>query len=100
MQDTTAAYTYSYTISVQLTPLPVHPNPVKYGFFYVDLPTADSPSQFQLSDLSGKVLQSIIEPAGLSRVQINVPGLPNGTYLLSWTNGKRSARQAVLVLSP
>ncbi|HVS97716.1 MAG TPA: FG-GAP-like repeat-containing protein [Puia sp.] len=100
MQDTTAFYTYSYTISVQLTPLPVHPNPVKYGFFYVDLPTADSPSQFQLSDLSGKVLQTISEPAGLSRVRIDVPGLANGTYVLSWTNGKRSARQPILVLSP
>jgi len=100
MQDTTASYTYSYTISVQLASLPVHPNPVKYGFFYVELPTTDSPSQFQLSDLSGKVLQAFSEPAGLSRVQINVPGLPNGTYLLSWTNGKRSGRQAILVLSP
>ena len=100
MQDTTAAYTYSMTIAIQLTPLPVHPNPVKYGFFYVDLPVSTSPSEFQLSDLSGKVLQTIIEPAGLSRVQINVPGLPNGTYLLSWTNGHRSARQSVLVLSP
>ena len=100
MQDTTAAYTYSYTISLQLTPLPVHPNPVKYGFFYVDLPTTDSPSKFELSDLSGKVLQTISEPAGLSRVQINVPGLSNGTYLLSWTNGKRTARQAIVVLSP
>jgi len=66
----------------------------------VDLPTTDSPSKFELSDLSGKVLQTISEPAGLSRVQINVPGLSNGTYLLSWTNGKRTARQAIVVLSP
>ena len=100
MQDTTASYTYSQTISLQLATLPVHPNPVKYGFFYVDLPNTDSPSQFQLSDLSGKVLQTITEPPGLSRVQINVPGLPNGTYLLSWTNGKRSSSQPILVLSP
>jgi hypothetical protein len=100
MQDTTVSYTYSYTISIQLASLPVHPNPVKYGFFYVDLPTTDSPSEFQLSDLSGKVLQSISEPPGISRVEINVPGLPNGTYLLSWTNGKRSGRQTILVLSP
>ena len=100
MQDTTASYTYSYTISLQLAPLPVHPNPVKYGFFYVDLPTTDSPSKFELSDLSGMVLQTINEPAGMSRVQINIPGLPNGTYQLSWTNGKRSARQTILVLSP
>ena len=100
MQDTTASYTYSYIIALQLASLPVHPNPVKYGFFYVDLPTTDSPSQFELSDLSGKVLQSINEPPGISRVQINVPGLPNGTYLLNWTNGKRSGRQLIIVLSP
>jgi hypothetical protein len=100
MQDTTATYTYSYTIAIQLTPLPVHPNPVKYGFFYVDLPTSSSTSQFLLSDMSGKVLQSVSAPAGLPRVRIDVPGLPNGTYILSWTNGKRMTRQPILVLSP
>lgn len=101
MQDTTANYTYSNIISIQLNSLPVYPNPVKYGFFYVDLPNTASPSQFQLSDMTGRVLQVVIEPAGLTTVRIDMPpGLPSGTYVLNWTNGNRTARQTILVLSP
>jgi hypothetical protein len=102
MQDTTTHYTYSGTISLQLagsTPmLAIYPNPVKYGFFLVDLPAAANASVFRLADLSGRILKMQAVNAGVSQVRIDVPGLPRGTYRLHWTDGTRTAYQSILVL--
>jgi len=102
MEDTTAHYTYSPTISLQLsnsTPLLViYPNPVKYGFFLVDLPEATSTSTFLLTDLSGRIMKKVIVAPGQSQVRIDIPGLPRGTYQLRWTDGAKMAYQPILVL--
>ena len=100
MQDTTASYTYSKKIRVQpeSQDMPVYPNPVKYGFFYLDVPDVNDASQIQLVDMGGKVLRSIKIAAGIIQVRVNVPGLSAGTYRVSWTNGKRTASTTILVL--
>jgi hypothetical protein len=100
IQDTTAAYSYSAIIAIQpsSTTMPVYPNPVKYGFFLVDLPDISRPSQFRLTDMNGRVVQTIAVPAGVAQHRINVPGLIPGTYSLLWTNGVRTAVDIVLVL--
>jgi len=102
MEDTTAHYSYGPTISLQLansTPLLViYPNPVKYGFFLVDLPEATSTSTFLLTDLSGRIMKKAIVPPGQSQVRIDIPGLPRGTYQLRWTDGAKTAYQSILVL--
>lgn len=102
MEDTTAHYFYGPTISLQLsnsTPLLViYPNPVKYGFFLVDLPEATSTSTFLLTDLSGRIMKKVIVPPGQSQVRIDIPGLPRGTYQLRWTDGAKTAYQLILVL--
>jgi hypothetical protein len=78
--------------------MPVYPNPVKYGFFLVDLPDISKVSQFRLTDLNGKVVQTITVPGGVAQRRINVPGLKPGTYSLFWTNGVRTAVDIVLIL--
>ena len=102
MEDTTAHYSYGPTISLQLsnsTPLLViYPNPVKYGFFLVDLPEATSTSTFLLTDLTGRIMKKAIVPPGQSQVRIDIPGLPRGTYQLRWTDGAKIAHQTILVL--
>jgi len=102
MQDTTAAYTYSAKIKVQPVSqlMPVYPNPVKYGFFYIDIPDINVSSQLQMYDMSGKELQNIKITTGTSQLRVNVPGLAIGTYRLSWSNGKRTAYASILILSP
>jgi hypothetical protein len=100
IQDTTAAFSYSPTVAVQLlsTTMPVYPNPVKYGFFLVDLPDISKASQLRLTDQNGRVIQTISVPAGVTQRRINVPGLVPGTYSLLWTNGIRTAIDIVLIL--
>ncbi|HVU96941.1 MAG TPA: FG-GAP-like repeat-containing protein [Puia sp.] len=100
MQDTTASYTYSKKIRVQPASqdMPVYPNPVKYGFFYLDVPDVNDASQIQLVDMAGKVLQSVKVAPGITQVRVNVPGLSAGTYRVGWTNGKRTASTTILVL--
>jgi hypothetical protein len=100
MQDTTASYTYSTKIRLQPTSqnMPVYPNPVKYGFFYLDVPDVNSPSQIQVVDMSGKTLQAVKVAAGAATVRVDVPGLPAGTYRVSWMNGKRTASVTILIL--
>lgn len=102
MQDTATHYVYSSTIALQLagsTPLMmIYPNPVKYGFFYVDLPNSTRSSRFQLTDLNGRVFQNLSVDAGVQQIRINIPGLPRGSYQLRWTNGTQTASQTILVL--
>jgi hypothetical protein len=100
VQDTTAHYTYSDIIQVQLLSMtmPVYPNPVKYGFFLVDLPSVKRPSVFRLANAWGMIVQTIQVPAGVAQQRINVPGLLPGTYRLCWTDGVSIAYQTILVL--
>ncbi|HEV3414282.1 MAG TPA: FG-GAP-like repeat-containing protein [Puia sp.] len=103
MQDSTAAYTYSNIIAVQLpvkpTILSVYPNPVIYGFTYVAVPDAGSNSEFEVVDMSGKAMKTQLVDPGTPQVRVDMSGLHPGTYKLIWTNGSKSAYQTVLVLS-
>ena len=100
MQDTTVTFTYSDAISLDLigVAMPVYPNPVKYGFFLVDLPAIDKPSVFRLTDMHGTTIQTLMVPAGVGQQRINVPGVLPGSYQLSWTNGLVKAYQTILIL--
>ena len=102
IQDTTASYSYSSIIAVQLPGKPsvlgLYPNPVIYGFTYVTVPELGSNSQFQVFDLSGKVLKTQLIDAGIPQARVDMSGLPPGVYKLIWTNGSKSAYQTVLVL--
>lgn len=99
-QDTAANYYYSTIQAVQLLSIamPVYPNPVKYGFFLVDLPSITKPSIFRLTNTWGMIVQTIQVPAGVAQQRINCPGLLPGTYRLSWTDGIKIAYQTILVL--
>jgi hypothetical protein len=103
MQDTTATYTYSSTISVQppgkSTILGLYPNPVIYGFTYVTVPDAGNNSQFQVLDMEGKAMKTQLVDAGIPQVRVDMSGLLPGVYKLIWSNGSKSAYQTVLVLS-
>ena len=103
MQDTTTHFVYSSSIQLQLSggsaPLvAIYPNPVKYGFFLADLPATANASVFRLSDFSGRIVKTQAVPTGVPQVRIDIPGVPRGTYQLSWTDGTRTAYQTILVL--
>jgi hypothetical protein len=100
MQDSTTHYTYSSAIALQLSGpiMAIYPNPVKYGFFVADLPSSANTSWFRLTDMYGRVVQTLAVPAGTIQVRINVPGLPRGTYRLAWTDGSLTAYQSILIL--
>ena len=100
MQDTTAAYTYSSKIKLQPVSqlMPVYPNPVKYGFFYVDIPDVNGTSQIQLFDMSGREIRLLIISPGTITIRVNIPELSAGTYRLNWTNSKTTRSATILVL--
>jgi hypothetical protein len=102
MQDTTAAYTYSSTIAVQLpgssTILSLYPNPVIYGFTYVAVPDAGSNSEFLVVDLTGRTMTIQQVDAGTPQVRVDMSGMHPGVYKLIWTNGSKSAYNTILVL--
>jgi hypothetical protein len=100
MQDTTASFTYSTKIRLQPAARLIHPNPVKYGFFYLEVPDANDASQIQLVDMGGRVLQSVKVAPGIAEVRVEVPGLSQGTYRVGWTNGKRTVSTTLLILGP
>ena len=99
-QDTTAGFSYSSIEAVQLLSMtmPVYPNPVKYGFFLVDLPSITKPSVFRVTNTWGMIVQTLSVPAGVAQQRIDIPGLLPGTYRLSWTDGTNIAYQTILVL--
>lgn len=101
--DTGAHYTYSSSIAFQLSGskaplLSVYPNPVKYGFFLVDMPAGADASEFMLADMNGKVFKRQAVAPNTAQVRIDIPGLPRGTYQLRWTDGKRIIYSTILVL--
>ena len=102
LQDTTATYSYSSTIAVQppgkSTLLSLYPNPVIYGFTYVAVPDPGSNSQFQVLDMSGKVMKTQLVGTGTPQVRVDIPELIPGVYKLIWTNGAKTAFETILVL--
>jgi TM2 domain-containing membrane protein YozV len=102
MQDTTAVYSYSSTLAVhppgKASLLNLYPNPVKYGFTDVVIPDVTSASWFQLIDMTGRPMKTIYIGAGIPLTQIDMSGVIPGVYKLTWSNGKHSAYNLVLVL--
>ena len=101
-RDTTAKFTYSTKIKLQAVSqlMPVYPNPVKYGFFYVEIPDANSASYIHVVDMAGHTLQSLNLSPGTATIRVNVPELAAGTYRVTWTNGKSIRSTTILVLKP
>jgi hypothetical protein len=95
------AYSYSPVISLQppASILYIYPNPVKYGFFIVDIPTnSKGASWFQLFDMNGRIMKVQEAPPGAQQARIDIPGFLKGTYKLLWSDGTHTASQSILVL--
>jgi hypothetical protein len=102
MQDTTASYTYSKKIRVQPASQDMHiyPNPAKYGFFYLDVPDPTVNSEIQVFDMLGRSVHFQAIVSGTLQARIDIPGLPGGTYRVSWSSPNRTASTTILVLKP
>jgi len=102
MQDTTAIYSYSNTLTVQppgkASLLHLYPNPVKYGFTDAAIPDVTDASWFQLIDMTGRPMKTIYVGPGIELARIDMSGVIPGVYKLTWTNGKHSAYNLILVL--
>ena len=102
MQDTTAIYSYSNTLTVQppgkASLLHLYPNPVKYGFTDAIIPDVTDASWFQLIDMTGRPMKTIYVGPGVELARIDMSGVIPGVYKLTWTNGKHSAYNLILVL--
>lgn len=75
-----------------------YPNPVSGGLLQVAVPDPTVTSQFELADMTGRVLLVVPVSQGTNHLQVNVGGINTGTYQLSWTDGKRRKTQTLLIL--
>jgi FG-GAP-like repeat/IPT/TIG domain/FG-GAP repeat len=102
MQDTTAIYSYSNTLAVRppgkASLLNLYPNPVKYGFTDAVIPDATNASWFQLIDMGGRPMETIYVGAGITLARIDMSRMIPGVYKLTWSDGKHSAYNLILVL--
>jgi len=102
IQDTAGHITYSHIVSIKASAiskaLALYPNPVKYGFFIVDLPSTARSSGCWISDMNGKVVKTQIVPQGTPQVRVDIPDLIKGTYKVVWSDGENYSSQTILVL--
>ena len=94
--------TYSPVISVQLAGVPptltMYPNPVTGSDLTVNLPSVTAPSQFQVVDMSGNVVQLVPVAAGTPQVKIKVMNMKRGMYKIICSDGSNVSYQTVLIL--
>jgi Secretion system C-terminal sorting domain len=97
--DTSGKQVYSGTLSVVLLALTgnAFPNPA-VGLMQVTVPSALVNSQFELADMSGRVLLVVPVSPGTVQVQMNVSTISTGTYQLSWSDGTHRKTQTVLIV--
>ena len=92
-------FTFVTTPSPGLLELSLYPNPTVGSLQTVSVPaTTSGSSQFELVDLSGRVLRVIPVAPTTTQVQINTSGLNKGVYKLVWSDGKHTAEKTILVL--
>jgi len=93
---------YSPVISVQLAgvlpTLTTYPNPVTGSYVTVNLPSVTAPSQFQMVDMWGNIVQLVPVAAGTPQVKIKVMNMNRGMYKLVWSDGNNVSYQTVLIL--
>lgn len=102
IQDTAGHLTYSHIVSVKASAiskaLSIYPNPVKYGFIMIDLPSTARSSGIWISDMLGKVVKTQTIPQGTPQTRIDIPDLIRGTYKVVWSDGQNYSYQTILVL--
>jgi len=102
MTDIRMNITYSPVISVQLAgvlpTLTTYPNPVTGSYVTVNLPSVTAPSQFQVVDMWGNVVQLVPVAAGTPQVKIKVVNMNRGMYKFVWSDGNNVSYQTVLIL--
>jgi hypothetical protein len=93
---------YSPIIALQLAGIPqnltIYPNPVVTGYFTVNVPVITSPSQFQMVDMAGNIVQLVEVAQGIYQVRIQVTGITKGVYKIIWRNGNQATYQNILIL--
>jgi hypothetical protein len=102
MTDIRMNITYSPVIAVQLAgvqpTLTTYPNPVTGSFVTVNLPSVTAPSQFQVVDMWGNVVQLVPVATGTPQVKIKVSNMNRGMYKIVWSDGANVSYQTVLIL--
>jgi IPT/TIG domain/Secretion system C-terminal sorting domain len=99
--DTSGHLVYTGSLSVSLPALSSNafPNPA-VGMLQAAVPSGLGlvNSQFELADMSGRVLLVVPVSPGTAQVQINVSAINTGTYQLSWSDGTHRKTQTVLII--
>jgi hypothetical protein len=68
------------------------------SYVTVNLPSVTAPSQFQLVDMWGNVVQQVPVAAGTPQVKIKVVNMNRGMYKIIWSDGSNVSYQTVLIL--
>lgn len=98
--DRNGKYTYSYSISVDLSlltaSLSVYPNPT-VNYVLVTHATAGKASSLQLADMSGKIVKQMIVVEGDVQSKMIVTGIAKGRYTVIYRSGNSAVYKNLIV---
>jgi hypothetical protein len=101
IEDTAGKTRLSNIVTIQMAGTPVtlslYPNPA-VGYIQVTLPSTINPSQFQLVDMNGKIMQLTPVAKGVTEVRIDLSSFINGVYKLIWSDGANYSFQTILIM--
>ena len=100
IEDTTGNFTYSWVIAIHLTgilqTLTGYPNPA-IGSITIAPPNTSASSQFELTDMMGKIIKTIPVSPNTPQVRIDFSGVVEGVYKLIWSDGSNYSYQTILI---
>jgi Leucine-rich repeat (LRR) protein len=74
----------------------IFPNPAK-AFVFVNLPVLTTDSKIKISDMAGRILQTIVVKKATSQIKLNTGNLPVGTYKVIYNDGEREVSKMMVI---
>jgi hypothetical protein len=74
----------------------IFPNPAK-AFVFVNLPVLTTDSKIKISDMTGRILQTIVVKKATSQIKLNTGNLPAGTYKVIYNDGEREVSKMMVI---
>jgi hypothetical protein len=78
--------------------LTAYPNP-SAGIFTIQMPETQSKVLYQITDMTGKIVETGFIPAGTTRIELNLSHLGTGIYQLQTKDSKDNHERLKLVIS-
>jgi hypothetical protein len=97
--DADGKFDYSKVVNAKVDGnkgLVVYPNPARDNFIVQNLFSVRN-TEMKIIDAAGKTIKTIIVPHDTKRINVPIKGIPQGTYLVVWSNGIEKYTKVLLI---